>query len=568
MKKIRVVLIFAAIALVPSLMFVLFGYTGHDFRAHQTSWMELRQAWLEGLFNPGWDGLANFKLGQPSFCFYPPLSQWLGAMLALVLPTVLVPAAFTWVALIVSGLTMFAASEVFVAEEDRLKAAVLYMLNPYLLLIATIRFAASELLAQAWIPLVVLFFYRAVSGKSRRPVLWLGGALGLCWLTNIPLAIASAYALLAVAAIVAIKRRSLIPLLHFAAAECISILLAAFYMVPAYMEQKWISASGVLRSDFREFFIFASFSHQMRFKLICWLIACAEIALILFASMRWRQAGDRVRQTFVELGIVAFLFQIPLTIPLWEHLFKLWYVDFPFRFLALMGAALPMVLLAKTSRRKILLPAYVTMGLLVILVLLGYSVGRPSASVTAFPGFREYSASIHDGYPGLPEYVPVGATQQIAPPALAPIAIAGDGPAGECATALLSAAAWDKSFSVDSEQPCNVRLAIFDYPYWHAVDERGDSLVISRNAEGLLLVAVPPGRHIVHLRFRVSSPLRTASWVITSCMVLLFALTFLAEICTRIRRRKDLAGTGNEESANTLRASQAASSRDKPVSVS
>ena len=170
MKHWKVVILVAAIAIVPLVPYMLLGYANisDDFRFHVTSWIDMKDAWLGGQMIPGWAAKANFTLGDPHLALYPPVSLILGGLLCLLLPISIAPAAFVWLALVAAGLAMYLASEPFLSEDDRISAGVIYMLSPYMLTSALVRFAAAELLVLALLPLILLWFYRSVWQTDRR----------------------------------------------------------------------------------------------------------------------------------------------------------------------------------------------------------------------------------------------------------------------------------------------------------------------------------------------------------------------------------------------------------------
>ena len=525
MKMTRVLATLALLAVLPTLPFAIYGYAGHDLRLHVTSWMEMRSAWEHGIFTPGWAALANYNLGDPHFSFYPPFSFAVGALLSLLLPFRLAPAAFVWVAIFLSGLSMYHASGFFAFSGDRLKAAILYMGSPYLLLTAINRFAAAELLTMAWLPLILLYFYQAVWLGQRKAMALLGSLLALSWLTNIPASIVLAYALFIVAAIHAIRQRAFSPVLFYLGASSIGAALAAFRLAPTFFERKWVSSASVLRYDFRNFFLFIPLSRLplKGFELCCWLFACVEIVLIAVCAYSWRRQRlvKPAGEAFVHLAVVAFVFQLPISTFLWKSLPEFSFIGFPYRFLALLAAALPLVLLARNSPRALRGPAYVLMGLMALLPLLGYPRRGFQIEPRPYPRFAQAIAKFRQGYPGMPEFVPANTTKPDAPVHLPPIVAEAGETDSTCRVAVLSTASQVHVFSSTSVEPCRVRLALFFYPYWRAFDETGAKLATERTAAGLLSIRVPAGNHTVRVAFKAVSPLRTASAMVSIATTLL-----------------------------------------------
>jgi hypothetical protein len=97
---------------------------------------------------------------------------------------------------------------------------------------------------------------------------------------------------------------------------------------------------------------------------------------------------------------------------------------------------------------------------------------------------------------------------------------------------------------VISDSSCRVRLPIYFYPYWEAIDEAGRKLVTSRDDAGMLLVEVPTGSHTVRVRFHAYSLVRIVSLVASFGVFLYFAMAMM-----RFARRNSLKSHGETQSA-------------------
>lgn len=512
------------ILLVASLLvapYALIGYGGHDFQQHAPSWMELRDLWQAGQFRAGWAPRANFNLGDPRFCFYPPVSFAIGAGLSLFLPFRLVPTAFVWLAFVVSGLSMYWASKDFLAPEDRIKASWLYMVSPYLTTTAIVRFAAAELWTLTWLPLVFLYFYRSIWLKESRSTILLACTLGLTWITNVPAAIVLLYVLLVVAAIIAVRQRSIRPVISSLLAELLAGALAAFYLAPTWLEQAWIHKDAVLRDSYTHYFISLSFSHlPMRgFFLTLWLFACVAVGLMTLYAWTGRSnlREDTASQTWLTFTFVAFIFQLPVAVLLWKYLPQLRFVDFPYRFSAPVGAMLPLMLLSRATPKTLRLPSYILLALIALLPFREYRLNK-AVLVNLSDLVRQWQ---QHGYRAWPEFVPAGATRPTRPVDFAPASVMETGSGSNCDVALESPKTGERILRTRSTAPCQVRLAMYFYPYWKATDDSGNVLTMAKDSYGLLLINVPAGQHTVRLRFNAKSVARTSSLVVSFVSLLI-----------------------------------------------
>ena len=159
--------------------------SGHDFEFHMNSWMEVLSQWRLGILYPRWAALAHFGYGEARFIFYPPASWILGAALGAFLPWKIVPAVYQWIALTLSGCSMFLLARRYLPRRDAIFAAALYAANPYYIVIVYWRSALAELLAGALLPLLLLLVLRSEE-NYRKTILPLTLIVAAAWLTNIP----------------------------------------------------------------------------------------------------------------------------------------------------------------------------------------------------------------------------------------------------------------------------------------------------------------------------------------------------------------------------------------------
>jgi uncharacterized membrane protein len=240
---------------------------GHDFEFHLISWLETQRSWSQGVLYPHWAQTPNWGAGEPRFVFYPPLTWMLSALLGYVIPWEWLPAVLIFMYLCAAGLATRALARQFMLAPAATLAGALAAATPYALFTAYERTAFSELAAAAWIPLMLLFAWKPTripaphvmplasevgkrKAKSVFPIpcslfpAFNGSAaplaliLAAVWLTNAPAGVMASYLLAFAAVVVAILRRQWWPILRAAVAAPIALGLAAFYLVPAALEQR------------------------------------------------------------------------------------------------------------------------------------------------------------------------------------------------------------------------------------------------------------------------------------------------------------------------------------------
>ncbi len=237
-------------------------------------------------------------------CFIPPASWMLGATLSKIFPWTITSCVYIWVALVAAGSSMFALARRWLDRRDAMFAAVLYAVNPYHLVIVYWRSAFAELLAASLVPLLLLFVLKAVDGE-RRIVIPLGLVLAGAWLTNAPAAVMIHYSLALLIVFFAWKHRSPRVLLVGAGAIAIGACVAAFYLLPAVYEQRWVNIGEAVSQGSRpqDNFLFMHTTdpdHDAFNHIISW-VAVLEMVVIAgaaFSARAWQENKRALAQGF------------------------------------------------------------------------------------------------------------------------------------------------------------------------------------------------------------------------------------------------------------------------------
>ncbi len=376
---------------------------GHDLLFHVQNWMEVSEQWKHGMLRPFWCFSAAWGAGEPRFVFYPPFSWTTGALLGLLLPWAAVPAAYTWIALLLSGFTMHRLLRRFVPANTAILGTCLYLSNPYMLFVAFERSAEAELIAAAWMPLLLLAALR-----PRICPLRLALAVALLWLTNAPAAVVGSYALLLIGVTRLILetrtiglRSSMRQAAGTAAGYALGLALSSFYLLPAIVQRRAVQIDMAVLPGMRpqDNFLFGHTGepfHDAVLHTASWIavivisVALLSSGTLACQSLRtrrkpggpffrgsiaegWDPRHDSVRTpnhaqqprsrnltTFALITLtlaVAFLL-IPASQLIWRHAPELAFLQFPWRFLTIeTGAAILLLTLALPSRwtaRKVL----------------------------------------------------------------------------------------------------------------------------------------------------------------------------------------------------------------------
>jgi hypothetical protein len=348
--------------------------------------------------------------------------------------------------------------------------------------------------------------------------------LASAWLVNAPAAVMTHYSLALLIVVVAWQRRSLRVLRTGAIAVLLGAALAAFYLLPAVYEQKWVTIAEAIGGGLRPLDNFL-FSHTAdpdhnAFNRVASCVAVGEIILTIaaaWAARRWRSRNRGPWHALVTWGATCAVLMLPMTNPLWKILPKLEFVQFPWRWLLCLGV--PFALLTVMGVRR--WTARVAMYLAMLCVLGFVWQHFQSPWWDSADDLREMQDNMATGagYEGTDEYVPVGADPFNVDKGARRVTV--NGPAH----AAIRVSQWNaerKLFTAEMSAPDNLALHLFNYPAWR-VEVNGRPVQSGmREGTGQMLVPVEAGANRVQIIFVRTWDRRAGGWI--SILTLLLAL--------------------------------------------
>ncbi len=514
---------------------------GHDFDFHLVNWMEAARQFSRGNLHPHWAFSPAFNAGEPRFVFYPPLSWTLGALLGLLLthlPGVspsagwtATPIAFTWLALTLSGLTLYHLARAFAGNNAALLAAVLYLANPYMLFTAYERTAYGELLAAAWIPLVLLAILR-----ERVTIPGIALPVALLWLTNAPAAVMGCYTLALLAAIrlsaelsSSPRRSTLRFALKTAAGATLGLTLAAFYLVPAAYERRFVQISMAtiagMRIDHNFLFEHTGTSadallhdqvlHTASLIAVVLLAgtAAALIAVLVVRkvlrkrnspSSRPLDAPSRPPFPILPLAVLTAgiaLMLTPLSAHLWKHAPDAAFLQFPWRLLAILSPILALSVAATGHRLRLSFTAtaIAAVALLAALVLPAYHLFRQPCDPEDTTPAQLAQFQSHAGTDPTDEYTPATADNDTLKPDDPPYWLA---PAADAAAPTASQpGSAPMDLTVTAPMPEDLILNLRAYPAWRIVLNGALDPTREQRDDGLIAFPIPAGASTISIRY-------------------------------------------------------------------
>jgi hypothetical protein len=519
---------------------------GHDFDFHLLSWFEAATQIAHGNLHPHWAFTPAFNAGEPRFVFYPPVSWYLGALLGLGLthlPGVseaagwtAAPIVFTWIALALAGVAMYRLAREFASEGAALVGAVLYMANPYMLFTAYERTAYAELLAAAWIPLLLLAVLR-----ERVTVAGVAAPLGLLWLTNAPAAVMGMYTL----AFLAVLRLGTNPgapglasqtwalrhgvtlrlAMKMVGGTALGLTLAAFYLVPAVYERRFvqIAMATIAGMKIDQNFLFrytgATADQVLHDAVLHTASVIAVILLVATAIALGVVAVRRTRNSFPMLPLailtaaIAFLLT-PWSTFFWTHAPEAALLQFPWRLLAILAPVLALGIACLPSRdrpgdlsgaerwvgRDKLAWRIVVVVTLVGLTIPAYHVFRQPCDLEDTAPARLALFHSNAGTDPTDEYTPTNADNDSLTPGDPPYWLA-DSPEAAPPTAVSGPAPAHLALTAPHAEVLILNLR--DYPAWR-IALNGEPVPYSNfedRPDGLIAIPIPAGSSRIDIRY-------------------------------------------------------------------
>jgi len=512
----------AAAAFAVEIPFFFLGTpSGHDVEFHLYSWLEVLSQWKHGIVYPRWAALAHFAYGEPRFIFYPPASWTLGAVLSAVFPWTLAASIYIWMALVAAGVSMFLLARRWLDRRDAMFAAVLYAVNPYHLVIVYWRSAFAELLAACLLPLLLLLLLRA-DEKGRRVTVFLALLLAASWLVNAPAAVMIHYSLALLLVVIAWQRRSPRVLVVGTVAIVLGAGLAAFYLLPALYEQRWVNITDAVSAGYRprDSFLFARTTdaeHDTFNHLVSW-VATTEIMLTIaaaWAARRWRERNRELWYSLVAWAALCAVLMLSITSPLWNILPKLRFMQFPWRWLLCLG--IPFTLLTALGVRRWTSRLAVYLAMLCVLAFVWQHFQPPWWDYA--PDLREMQDNMATGagYEGTEEYTPVGADPSAVDQTARRVTV--DGPA----YAAIRVSEWTaehKLFTAEMSAPDNLALHLFNYPAWRVEVNGRIVRPDTREGTGQMLVPVEAKTNRVQITFVRTWDRTAGAWISLAAIVI------------------------------------------------
>ena len=529
----------------------------HDGHLHYHRIAAMRHAWENGLYFTRWLPDLAFGYGYPFFVFREPTPLYLGLFPHLL--GVALPAATNLVyifSILAAGWFMYLWVRDILGARAAIVSAVAYMTAPYILVDALIRGNSPESVALPLFPFLLWIGRRWLLTGSFRP--FIISTFGLAFLSfthNISLLLFTPVLLVYLLAIGRIHRLDWRSVgLRLLLLLGLGLGMAGFYTVGALLEKEQVTLSQSTTTRNNDFhFNFTSLDEilapvsaedpNLVNPPLPFRLGWVPLALGLLGIAAFPRHKNREQRGHIILMVIAsavFLFMsLPISLPIWETLPLIDFVQFPWRFIG--RVALPLAFLAgipwacQVSGVKLALSEaegsqiagsrwQVAGGksavfFLAILFLLVETLPNLYPSICqedAFPTINDVHAYEHEsGLVGVdPEgsYFPVTVKQRPRQSSLESDYLAGQVPQRFDASVLPDGATVQaveygrNTATIHLQTPTSftARYFTFAFPGWTAAVNGRDVPISASDPEGLITFAVPAGEHTLTIRWQAT----------------------------------------------------------------
>jgi hypothetical protein len=553
-------LAFCVFALAPLTAPGYFIYA-HDAR-HSVYFLQMfDQSMRDGAWYPRWATDMVFGYGYPLWLILAPLPFFVGEAFHLVgFDFVSAVKAVDGLAFFFSALTMylFAARVLAPHKNAALVAAIAYAYIPYHLVDLYVRAAQAELFSFVFPPLVFWAFHLLATTRNVRYVPIAGLSYAGLILSHISMAVLFTPViglyllwLLFSSRFTEHTTRNPQSALRFTLYVSFSILLAlglaAIFLLPVLFEQKYLTSDPLIGGffNYRKHFLnanqllspfwgygYAGENGTDQFSLQLGLIPTLLAFVALWAFTKTHRAIRWHIAFFVLVAAATVFAMLPISASLWEPFASIVaFAQFPWRLLIVAAFALAFLsgaaLCALSEDERDLAPA---LALIMIFVAASYPYTEPQHTEAMFNYQTQMEFEIKDGEllgdtiwmePGKrPQHSPLVAQYVSGQPLQKAIAL------DEGATVqTVRHGGQSDDVRVEASAPTRVMFYTRYFPGWTATLDNQPIAIEPYREQGLILVRVPAGSHLVRLRFE-DTPVRQIGALI-SALSLLIALGML-----------------------------------------
>ncbi len=492
-----------------------------------------------------WVPDAGYQYGYPQFNFYPPLPYYIGAAMHRVGIQYIDAVKILFIlGYLLSAVTMFMLVSELTNKWSGLVSALLYTYIPYKAVEVYVRGALSEFWAQIFFPLILWSIYKLIKTKKTGYILLMGLSIALLATTHALMTMIFA-PIAIVWALFWLWQDGWRDLWKIFWGGVLGFGLSAFFVLPVIFEKRFAHTESLLSGyfDYRAHFVslyrlfvsrewgygssgFPNEKLNLSLGIVQWVIGFVILPVLAIFNFKKNKKLSILALGLATLSL-ASVFMIHMKSSfIWTWLPPLWYLQFPWRFLAI-----SIFLLCILSGFAVYFLGKFQYILGVVFVIISFlftmSYFTPKAwlninDVDKFSGVsweKQLTISIFD-------YLPIYAT-------LPPVAKAPDVPEILEGIAKFSEYKKGSDFQtgvIDVSTASLIRLPIYDFPEMQLKVDNNVTSYINNDCRGekyclgLVTFNIAPGHHVIEIRL-TDTPVRRIGNILT--LISLGVIVFL-----------------------------------------
>lgn len=505
------------------------------------------KALREGQFPVRWVSDLGYGYGYPIFNFYGPLPYYVGgALYAFGTDPLVATKTMFVIGIVLSALTMYVLLNSILDPGSALVGSMLYLYAPYHAVQVYVRGAVGEFWAFGFFPLFLYGIVGALGGKQQKYATFVGG-LGLAgiilshtilgFVTTVFFAgVAGMYGFLQLVRKRTVKKQFIRMMCMFG----VGLGASAFFWLPAYLEMGYTNVAEQIGSsaNFRDHFVCLGQLWDSAWGFGGSIPGCVDglsfklgkihVMAAVAASVGWFMRKEKFvkpKQLFVvayTTTILSLVFMLAVSLPLWDILPLMGYVQYPWRFLAFTMAGLAII---AAIGANVIVSSKVRIAVatgIIFLTLLGntkwfqpeYIYDRKSQEFASAEYLRFRVSRISD------EYLPPG----IVRPAQMSQIVRETIPTSPFVTVqTIRQLTTDEAYRVSVRAPTAIRINKAFFPGWqYWVD---GMTFIPRVIAGLPVIDLSQGEHSIEMKF-TNTPVRTVGNMISAATVILAGIWY------------------------------------------
>lgn len=474
---------------------------------------EMAQALKDGQFPVRWVKDLGYGFGYPIFNFYAPLAYYVGAILNLIGFNVLLSTKLMMgFGVVLAGISMYFLAKEFWGQWGGLVAGLFYLYAPYRAVDIYVRGAVGEFWAMAFLPLVFLGLYRIFKNNRTGILIGVLGFAGVILSHNLTAMMTVPFILLSILILFILSKTKKSFILYTLYFILLALGLSAFYWLPALTEMKFTKVFGQLGggANFRDHFVFADQlwaspwgfggSAPGRLDGMSFMVGKLHLLLVVLSFLTF----SRISLLAISFLLLSIFFTIGCSRSIWEAIPVMAFIQYPWRFLALVTffASFAIGSLGRWQKKSLVL--------VLILLVFNLKYFRPqfylplkTAGYLNEENIKWKTSKISDEY--LPKDFPVPVSpEEVAWEKVVVLS-------GEAEVKDLKKKSLLTSFIAETKTPTEILLNTAYFPGWEiSVNNRGIKPLID---SGRIKLNLPAGNYSVESRFKNTTVRTFANWL-------------------------------------------------------